>query len=158
MFVWWEAPISTRVEWKCASMTSGGQCVMIYGTALMLLWCANSWDMLSQEVSTLFLDTVGSLLIAYLLSLFVYIGGRAFSNAHFGIGSGPIFLDDVQCTSSSSQLLECPSRPILSHNCLHSDDAGVGCEGNPVWEKNELPIKLSFFNFHFCKLTPYPHL
>ena len=88
--------------------------------------------MLSQEVSTLFLDTVGSLLIAYLLSLFVYIGGRAFSNAHFGIGSGPIFLDDVQCTSSSSQLLECPSRPILSHNCLHSDDAGVGCEGNPV--------------------------
>ena len=56
-------------------------------------------------------------------------GGRAYSNAHFGIGSGPIFLDDVQCTSSSSQLLECPSRPVLSHNCLHSADAGVGCEG-----------------------------
>ena len=56
-------------------------------------------------------------------------GGIAYSNAHFGAGSGAIFLDDVQCTSSSSQLLECPSRPILSHNCLHSADAGVGCEG-----------------------------
>ena len=54
---------------------------------------------------------------------------RAYSNAHFGAGSGPIFLDDVQCTSSASQLLECPSRPILSHNCLHSADAGVACEG-----------------------------
>ena len=58
-----------------------------------------------------------------------YIDGIAYSNAHFGAGSGPIFLDDVRCTSTSSQLLECPSRPILSHNCLHSADAGVGCEG-----------------------------
>ena len=57
------------------------------------------------------------------------LGGRAYSNAHFGAGSGLIFLDYVQCTSSSSQLLECPSRPILLHNCLHSADAGVGCEG-----------------------------
>ena len=56
-------------------------------------------------------------------------GGIAYNNAYFGAGSGPIFLDDVQCTSSASKLLECPSRPILSHNCLHSADAGVGCEG-----------------------------
>ena len=53
----------------------------------------------------------------------------AYSNAHFGSGSGPIFMDDVQCSSGSSQLLECSSRPILSHNCLHSDDAGVDCKG-----------------------------
>ena len=56
-------------------------------------------------------------------------GGRAYSNAYFGAGSGPIFLDDVQCSSRSSQLLECSSRPILSHDCLHSANAGVGCEG-----------------------------
>ena len=55
-------------------------------------------------------------------------GGRAYHNAYFGAGSGPIFLDDVQCTSSSNQLLACPSRPILSHDCLHSSDAGVACE------------------------------
>ena len=60
----------------------------------------------------------------------LHAGGRAYSYAYFGIGSGQIFLDDVQCSSSSSQLLECPSSPILSHNCLPSADAGVGCEGN----------------------------
>jgi len=52
-----------------------------------------------------------------------------YSNAYFGAGTGPIYLDDVTCTSSASQLLECSSRPILTHNCLHSADAGVGCEG-----------------------------
>ena len=45
MFVSWEAPISMRVEWRCASMTSGGQCVMTTGTTLMLLWFASNWDM-----------------------------------------------------------------------------------------------------------------
>ena len=54
MFVWWEAPISTRVEWRCASMTSGGQCVMTSGTAQMQLSSASSWDMLTLEVSGLF--------------------------------------------------------------------------------------------------------
>ena len=34
----------------------------------------------------------------------------------------------MQCFSSSNQLLECPSSPILTNNCAHSDDAGVGCE------------------------------
>ena len=62
------------------------------------------------------------------MSIMSCTGARAYSNAHFGAGSGPIFLDDVQCTSTASKLLECPSRPILSHNCLHSADAGVGCE------------------------------
>ena len=57
-------------------------------------------------------------------------GGISYSNAFFGAGTGPIYLDDVACTSSASQLLECSSRPISSHNCLHSADAGVGCEGN----------------------------
>ena len=32
-------------------MTSGGQCVMTTGTMQMLLWCANSWDMHTLEVS-----------------------------------------------------------------------------------------------------------
>ena len=32
-------------------MTSGGQCVMTSGTALMLLWSASSWDMHILEVS-----------------------------------------------------------------------------------------------------------
>ena len=57
------------------------------------------------------------------------IGGIAYSNAFFGAGTGPIYLDDVDCTLSANQLLECPSRPILVHDCQHSADAGVRCEG-----------------------------
>ena len=109
-------------------MTNGGQCVMTPGTTLMLLWSASSWDMHILEVS------LCAKWIEKSISPFtsIYIGGTAYTNAHFGAGSGPIFLDDVQCISTSSQLLECPSRPILSHNCLHSADAGVGCEGSYV--------------------------
>ena len=58
-----------------------------------------------------------------------HTAGIAYSNSQFGAGTGPIFLDDVQCSSSASQLLECSSQPILAHDCLHTADAGVGCEG-----------------------------
>ena len=64
------------------------------------------------------------------LLLFCVTGGIPYSSAFFGAGTGPIYLDDVVCTSSDSQLLECSSRPILRHNCAHSADAGVGCEGS----------------------------
>ena len=59
----------------------------------------------------------------------LHSAGVPYSNAFFGSGTGSIILDDVQCSSSSSQLLECRSRPILDNNCAHSSDAGVGCEG-----------------------------
>ena len=42
MFVWWEAPISMRVGWKCASMTNGGQFVMMAGAVMMPVWFANN--------------------------------------------------------------------------------------------------------------------
>ena len=51
MSVWWEALISMRVEWRCASMISGEQCVMMAGTVLMLVWSASSWVMQPLEVS-----------------------------------------------------------------------------------------------------------
>ena len=54
MFVWLEAPISMRVEWKCASMTSGERCVTTTGTGLMLLWSASSLDMHMLEVSLVY--------------------------------------------------------------------------------------------------------
>ena len=49
MYVWWEVPISMRVEWRCASMINGEQFVMMAGAVLMLLWSACSLVM--QEVS-----------------------------------------------------------------------------------------------------------
>ena len=57
-------------------------------------------------------------------------GATAYSQAHFGAGSGDIFLDDVECTGSESVLLDCTSDPIGTHNCRHHEDAGVACVGN----------------------------
>ena len=68
--------------------------------------------------------------IYFLLMVHVpHIDGTAYYEAAFGAGSGDIFLDDVQCSLSSSQLLECQSSKLLASNCDHSRDAGVGCEG-----------------------------
>ena len=50
-FVCWEVSISMRVEWKCVSMTSGGQCVMTTGIAMMLLWSAGNLVIVTAEVS-----------------------------------------------------------------------------------------------------------
>ena len=42
--------ISMKEEWRCALLTSGEQCVATSGTALMQLWSARIWDMLSLMV------------------------------------------------------------------------------------------------------------
>ena len=58
------------------------------------------------------------------------LGAVAFSRATFGEGTGSIFFDNVQCTGSELQLASCPL--ATTHNCGHSEDAGVRCQGVPT--------------------------
>ena len=56
-------------------------------------------------------------------------GATAYSNAHFGRGSGGIFLDYVGCRGTESSLLSCSNHGIGVHSCQHGEDVGVGCRG-----------------------------
>ncbi|NXA19602.1 DMBT1 protein, partial [Ibidorhyncha struthersii] len=51
----------------------------------------------------------------------------AYGAAHFGRGSGPIWLDNVQCSGTEGALSECLARPWGVSNCDHGEDASVVC-------------------------------
>lgn len=53
------------------------------------------------------------------------------SNAFFGEGSGPIFIDDAQCLGNETRLIDCTANMGFS-DCTHSEDAGVVCQGTSV--------------------------
>ena len=57
----------------------------------------------------------------------IVAGATPESNALFGQGSGPIFLDDLACTSLETRLIDCTHGGIEVTNCVHSSDAGVRC-------------------------------
>ena len=54
--------------------------------------------------------------------------GTALSSAYFGAGTGRIWLDDVSCTGSESELLDCSHDGIGVHDCDHFEDASVRCD------------------------------
>ena len=70
----------------------------------------------------------------------------AFSNAHFGAGSGTIHLHVVSCTGRETNLTDCPE-VRSSVYCLqgHSEDAGVRCQGLKKWH-------IILLWLHFCTM------
>ena len=49
------------------------------------------------------------------------------TSAHFGQGSGTIWMDDVQCVGIESSIVNCQHSGWNVHNCGHHEDASVIC-------------------------------
>ena len=49
---------------------------------------------------------------------------------YYGIGSGPIFLDEVWCNGTESRLAGCRYKIAAVHDCNHLESASVTCKGN----------------------------
>ena len=57
--------------------------------------------------------------------LLISTGARPHNYGHYGKGSGPIFLSDVDCTGDETSLFNCTHDP--GTGCEHADDVGVEC-------------------------------
>ena len=53
----------------------------------------------------------------------------ALGSARFGAGSGPILFSELDCIGNESIITECHHLLPGVHNCNHSEDVGVVCEG-----------------------------
>ena len=55
-----------------------------------------------------------------------------FASAHFGSGTGTIYLDNVGCTGSENRLIDCSRNSVVTCSNGHLEDAGVRCQGQLV--------------------------
>ncbi|NXU55108.1 DMBT1 protein, partial [Turnix velox] len=56
-------------------------------------------------------------------------------------GTGPIWLDDVNCSGEEKDLFSCPAKTWGVHNCHHGEDAGVVCSGEEPCSGLELRLR-----------------
>ena len=102
----------------------------------------------------------------------------AYKDAYFGEGTGPIWINSLNCRGYESLVTSCPqSRWYFQSNCNHSKDVGVRCKGirgeNKYWRLTFLYVNSAglvncvviYRNFHreilhrrryydfFCKIV-----
>ena len=102
--------------------------VEVYHNGVWGTVCDDSWDITDANVVCRQLNYSGA------------IAARSFS--FFGRGSGPIYYDNVGCTSREKRLADCSHRGIGVHDCSHSEDAGVLCRGTTTSRQSKCRIVL----------------
>ncbi|XP_078616873.1 scavenger receptor cysteine-rich domain-containing protein DMBT1-like [Branchiostoma floridae x Branchiostoma japonicum] len=72
------------------------------------------------------------------------------NKAYFGQGTGPIYMDDLECTGSETSLFNCAYRGWGIENCGHSEDVGVVCGTNGQWACDNGYQLSDFTSSPFC--------
>lgn len=70
-------------------------------------------------------------------SISFYIRTIMGASFKFQMGSGPIWMDDVQCKGHETSLTQCSFNGYGIHNFDHRDDAGVYCTVNFVYKEGD---------------------
>ncbi|XP_078265905.1 scavenger receptor cysteine-rich type 1 protein M130-like [Rhinoraja longicauda] len=94
----------------------GSRCagrIEIYYNSTWGTVCDDSWDLMDGHV------VCKELNCGYALNVTV--------SGWFGQGSGPIWMDNVNCSANNSALWQCPARAMGENDCSHKEDAGVIC-------------------------------
>uniref|UniRef100_A0A5F9CK18 SRCR domain-containing protein n=1 Tax=Oryctolagus cuniculus TaxID=9986 RepID=A0A5F9CK18_RABIT len=119
--------LTAGAETKWAAYTLGTRLRLVDGSGR----CSGRVEVLHQEAWGTVCDDLWDLNEAEVVCR--QLGcGRAVSSpgeAHFGPGSGDIFLDNLECTGVESYLGQCAHLGWSEHNCGHHEDAGVICSG-----------------------------
>lgn len=94
--------------------------------------CHNSWDIADGLV----------------LCRELGCGGNAepLTNAHFGTGEGPIWMDSLRCSGDESNLRNCQFDGWGNHQCIHAYDAGIICRGVSMSMHLQILSKKMYFS------------
>ncbi|XP_077680446.1 antigen WC1.1-like [Eretmochelys imbricata] len=104
--------------------------------------CDDSWDMADANVLCQQLGCGSAV--------------SAPGEAAFGEGTGPIWVETLNCRGTESSLWDCPARPWGESNCGHKEDAAVNCSG--LTERTDFPntpANLSLSHVHFHPAPPH---
>ena len=108
-------------------MEDGGQCVTISGLITTQQWSAGTW------ASVMILEVSIQTKRCRHTECLIYFGSNTSDSAYytserFGKGTGPIYIDYINCTGSEPRLWGKCLHFTHYYGCSHNDDVGVQCQ------------------------------